>query len=314
MNVLVTGASGYIGRWLVEELIEHGYRVKALLRRRPLTIKEIDIFYGDITNPESFISALDGIDAVFHNAAIATDWGNKREINRVNIDGTKNIAEMCRDKGVDRIIFTSSAGVYGFPNKDNMISEDYAKNPLNAYHKSKLIGEKILKKYENIDVSIIRPSLVLGGGGKAGRIIFDRIKKENMVYIGSGNQYISIVHPKDVAQCLRLALEKGTSKNNIFNVVSFICTIRQIFEEISHQINVEPPRKHVSYPLAYSAAFLLEMLSIREPSTTRFRVKSLGTTRKISCERAKKELGYRPKYDLQSTVKDILHYYHELNK
>lgn len=75
MKVLVTGGSGFIGRHIVEELLEHGYEVKILTRKRLLNIKGAEIARGDITQFDTLLPAMDDIDAVFHNAAYASDWG-----------------------------------------------------------------------------------------------------------------------------------------------------------------------------------------------------------------------------------------------
>ncbi|MEA2054388.1 MAG: SDR family NAD(P)-dependent oxidoreductase [Candidatus Thermoplasmatota archaeon] len=305
MHVLVTGGSGFIGQYLVKELVEHGYKVKILTRQSPPKINEASIVHGDITKPETLIPALEGVDAVFHNAAYAMDWGKKSEIYRINVEGTLNIAEACRKKGVDRIVFTSSAGVYGFPNSREKITEGSSKKPLNAYQKSKVDAEISLKKYKNLHVSIIRPPLVLGAGAKAAEIILSRLEQKKMVYIGTENNQISIVHPMDVAQCLRLALEKD-EEGNTYNVVSFVCTVKELFEEISAQLGTDPPRGRMPFFLAYAAALFAELFAQTEPSLTRFRIKSLGTTRIISCERARRMLGYTPKFDLQSTVEDMV--------
>ena len=148
-----------------------------------------------------------------------------------------------------------------------------------------------MKKYKDMNISVIRPPLILGGEGKAGKIILEKIEQGKMAYVGGGDQYISLVHPNDVVQCLRLALENDGT-HDTFNVVSFICTIKELFDEIAYQLGVDPPKKHVSYIIAYCAAFFAELFATNEPSLTRFRVNSFGTTRKISCERAKKEIGY----------------------
>lgn len=308
MNVLVTGASGFIGRYLVDDLVKHGYHVKALTRQFSLKIKGAEVVRGDITQPEQFLSAFDNVEAVFHNAAYATDYGKKSEIYKSNIEGTINVAEACIEKGIKRIIYTGTAGVYGFPNTNEEITEKSAKKPLNTYHKSKLEGEKILRNYKDLSVSVIRPPLVLGAGGKGTKVILERIKKGDMIYIGTGDQYISLVHPKDVAQCLRLALEND-KREDTFNVVSFICKIKELFNEIAVQLDVGLPNKNVSYSLAYVAAFFSEIFATKEPSLTRFRVKSLGTTRRVSCDKAKKELGYEPKFNLQSTASDMVSWY-----
>ena len=308
MNVLVTGASGFIGRYLVDDLVNHGHYVKALTRQSTLKIKGAKVIFGDITKPEQFLSSLENVEAVFHNAAYAIDYGKKSEIYKINIEGTINVVNACRKMGIKRIIYTSTAGVYGFPNIGEKITEKADYKPLNDYHKSKLEGEKILRKYEDLSISIIRPPLVLGPGGRGTKILLENIKEGKMFFIGNGNQDISLVHPKDVAQCLRLALEND-KKEDTFNVVSFICKIKDLFNEIANQMNVKPPTKNVSYSLAYIYALFLETIAIKEPSLTRFRVKSLGTTRRVSCDKAKKELGYKSKFNLQLTVKDMVSWY-----
>jgi len=307
MKVLVTGGSGFIGRYLVRELLGHGYEVRVLTRNPSAVIEGAEVSHGDITDVNTILPALEGIDAVFHNAAYATDWGKKDEIYKANVEGTKNVAGACMTAGVDRMVFTSSAGIYGFPNSDREITEESHMKPLNTYHKSKLDAETALEKFDGLRVSAVRPPLVLGAGAKAAEIILSRIEQKNMTYIGSGSNKISIAHPADVGRCLRLALE--AKRDGAYNVVSFVCTIRELFEEIAASMGAEPPRKHVPYPVAYIAAFFSEMFSKSEPSLTRFRVKSLGTTRSISCEKAVKELGYKPEFDMPATVEDMVSWY-----
>ncbi len=311
MKVLVTGGSGFIGRHIVNELLGHGYEVRVLTRNPSAVIKGAEIAHGDITDVKTIIPALEGVEAVFHNAAYATDWGKKEEIYNTNVEGTRNVARACEEKGVHRMVFTSSAGIYGFPDTSEKITEESPKKPLNTYHKSKLDAEISLKKFEDMEISVIRPPLVLGAGAKASMLILSKIEQGKMAYIGSGENLISIAHPADVARCLRLALEKD---GGTYNVVSFVCTIKELFEEIAKELKVKAPQKHVPYSLAYAASLFSEAFSRKEPSLTRFRVKSLGTTRNISHEKAVKELGYKPKYDLKSTVHDMVSWYKNKEK
>jgi len=311
MKVAVTGGTGFIGRYLVRELLDNGYEVR-VIGRREINFEGAEMIKADITEMKGIFNALKGVDAVFHNAALASDFGRKEDFERVNVEGTKNVAEACIENGISRVIYTGTAGVYGFPNKNEWIDESHETNPLNDYHRSKLEGERVLLSYKNIKSSIIRPPLVLGAGGSATEILLAGIENGSMIYVGRGDNYISIVHPSDVAQCLRLALEKD-KEGSIFNAVSFVCTIREMFEEIARQMDVEAPRKHIPYPLAYLIASLSEKFS-RNPSITRFRVKSLGTTRRISWRRAEKMLGYRPRYDLKKTVEDMVSWYMEERK
>jgi nucleoside-diphosphate-sugar epimerase len=308
MKVLVTGASGFIGGYLVHELLEHGYDVRAMTRKSDLKVKGAEVVVGDIAKLETLLPVLEGVEAVFHNAAYALDWGKKKEFYRVNVLGTRNLAEACKQKRINRIVYTSSAGVYGFPNTTDELIEDSPKKPFNTYQKSKLEAENVLRRYKDLHISIVRPPLVLGAGAKATTILLSQIENKKMAYIGVGNQYISLVHPQDVTQCLRLAFEKD-GKGDTYNVVSFICTIKELFEEISTRLHVDPPQRHIPYLLAYNVAFFTELFAQKDPSLTRFRVKSLGTTRRISCEKASSTLGYKPQYDLKSTVEDMVSWY-----
>jgi len=268
MKVLVTGASGFIGRYIVKDLLNHGYEVRAFVRKK-VEIEGAEIFIGDITKRETIEEALSSIDAVFHNAAYASDYGKKEDFYRVNIEGTKNVANACMKKEIKKMVYTSSAGIYGFPNTNEWITEESPKKPINVYQKTKLLSEDLLQKYD-MPLTIIRPPLVLGAGGKASFLLLSKIEKGKLSYIGSGDNYITIAHAADVAQCLRLAVEKGKDKE-AYNVV-------------------------------------------KEPSLTKFRVKSFGTTRRISCEKAKKELGFKAMYDLKATVEDMVRWYKNLRK
>jgi len=305
MKTLITGGSGFIGRYLINDLLKHKYNIR-IISRKTLINKKIETFKGDITQPDSLKPAFKDIDTVFHNAAYAMDQGDKKKIHKINVEGTKNIAELCMENNISRLIFTSSAGVYGFPNKNIEIDEEYEKNPLNYYQKSKLQAEKTLQNYNNLKVSIIRPTLVFGPGGKAVEILLTRIKKGKMMFIGSGDTKIPLVHPADVAQCLRLAYEKD-EKGDIFNAVSIVCTAKDLLDEITNQLNIEHIKKHVPYTLAYLNAIFSETFSKKETALTRFRVKTFGTTRIVSNKKAKEKLGFKPNYDLSSMVKDMIY-------
>lgn len=309
MKILVTGGTGFIGSYIIEELLKHNYHVKILTRKSiDRWGSNIEVIKGDITKPDTIREAFRDVEAVFHNAAYALDYGRKREIYNVNVAGTENIAKLCIENDIDRIIYTSSAGVYGFPNTKEPITEDSPKKPLNYYQKSKLLGEKALSKYrEDIKTSTIRPPLVFGAGGIGTKIILEKLANDSMIIIGDGNNIISVVHPRDAAKCLRLALEKDNI-GTAFNVVSFTVTINDFIEKLSEKLGVKKPDKHVSFWTAYILGFLSEHLS-KNPSITRFRVKTLATNREVSYKKAKDMLGYKPSFDLDKTVEDMVKWY-----
>lgn len=310
MKVLVTGGTGFIGSYIVEELLNNGYNV-SIISRRDLNgwNKRIEIIKGDITKPETISDAFKDVDIVIHNAAYSRDHGKKRVIYSVNVGGTKNVADACVRNNIDRLIYMSSAGVYGFPKTRKPINEDFPTRPMNAYQRSKLLGEKVLKEYKEIKTSIIRPPLVLGARGYTTKILLDNVSK-GLKLIGKGDNMISIVHPADVARCSRLVLERD-NKGEVFNVVSFTVRMRDFLDKLADRLKVDKPKKRIPFLIAYLTAILCEHLS-SDPQITRFRVMTLRSNRIISCDKARKELGYRPTFDLEKTLDDMVEWYRSI--
>lgn len=138
MKVLVTGGNGFIGSYLVKELEEHSYDVKIFCR----SCKGKNVINGDIRNEKSILKATKGIDAVFHNAALAMDWGKKRDFYETNVKGTENVVKACIENGIERLIYTGSAGVYGFPNSMKPITEESPKKPPQRLSKIEMARRK----------------------------------------------------------------------------------------------------------------------------------------------------------------------------
>ncbi len=306
MKVFITGATGFIGGYLVEELLKHNYQIMILSRDKSKKIPGTEQIIGDITIPESFSDSLQDIDAVFHNAAYAMDHGKKKDFYAINVQGTRNVAHACEKNGINHLIYTSTSGIYGYPKQGTIITEDTPKNPLNLYQKTKWLGEVALQDYTTIRTSAIRPPLVFGPGSPALKIAFEKLSKQKFPFIGSGEQLLPIVHPTDVARLMRTILEKD-EVGDVFNVVGFQVSIKTFLNTIAQKTNIPPPKKHVPYALAYLASMFSEFFT-KDPNLTRFRVKSLGCTRIISADKAHKRLGFNPEYTLDKTVDDIVNW------
>lgn len=110
---------------------------------------------------------------------------------------------------------------------------------------------------------------------------------------------------------MRLAAELD-NQGEVFNVVSVACSVRCLFTSLAVALKIEPPHHRLPYSLAYGCALLSEMLTVligRDPQLTRFRVKSFGTDRVISAQKAREVLGFSPEYDVAATVADIVSWY-----
>ena len=324
MKALVTGSTGFIGSHLVDELLNSGYRVKALIRKtsntKYLENKPVETTIGDITDPKSLVKATKDTDVVFHVAAIASEWGPMKKFMDINTNGTKNIVQACVENKIRRIIHMSSCAVYGFPKTNEPIAENYKKNPPGKYGRTKYEAEKILweqAKEKNIEVSAVRSPMIIGERDEMISIfIINALKSQKFRFIGDGNQKISISNGKDVAYLLRLTAEKQKAIGQAYNVKSFESTPKKLINAMCEKLEIKPPEENVSYTTAYMLATLLEAIyALRKkpnpPALTKYKVIVMGNTRIIDTTKAEKDLGYKPKYSFQKTIDEIYNWYRE---
>lgn len=318
MKALVTGGTGFVGSHLVEELVEHGYEIRILTRKKDYFQKNMEVMTGDITDKQSIEMSLKKIDIVFHIAALSSEGDKKREYIKVNAEGTRNIVSACIRNNVKKIVYMSTASIYGFPNVIRPLNEEEKIRLHNAYSLSKYLGERSLLEHKEIYACVVRSPIIIGPrDSHVVPILAETIKKGKARYIRSKNNVFSISHPRDVATCLRLAGENGKN-GNIYNVKSFDCAIGELFKKFAREMNAEIPRKTIRYPLAYLSALFLEELyaagrSKKSPPLTRFKVRLLGTNRIISSEKAERELGFKARYTIDETVKASIEWYRGKN-
>ncbi len=323
MQALVTGGTGFIGSHLTDELIEQGYKVRVMRRTtsttKALIGKKASFALGDLTDPESLVRACEHVDVVFHVAALPRDWGPKKTFFDINVDGTKNLLDACVKNKVPRFVFMSSAAVYGFPKTTMPITEEYQKKPTAKYGESKLIAEQMVwayaKKYD-MAVSAIRSPLVVGPRDSLiTPFLVQALKQGRLFYIGNGQQQISISDGRDVASCLRLSSETDNAAGQVYNVKSFDSTPKQLIETLAEKIHVPAPKTHRSYLQAYLVASLIEVVWVlrrkQNPPFTRHKVKVLGHARRLDITKAERELHYKPRYTLTSTIDDLVGWYQQ---
>ena len=148
-KVLVTGATGFLGKYVVEELVEHGYQVRAFGRNskvgRSLENTSVSFFQGDLTNADDVTEACKEMDLVVHAGALSTVWGPWEDFYQANVLGTKYVLEACRQVGMQRLVYVSSPSIYAAPKDQLAIKESDApeENNLNNYIRSKLASERL---------------------------------------------------------------------------------------------------------------------------------------------------------------------------
>jgi nucleoside-diphosphate-sugar epimerase len=320
-DCFVTGGTGFIGHHIVKQLNEEQHDITVLIRedssQELLEGLDYQTVVGDVTNLESLLEGVpNDTQWLFHNAAVMADWGGKEHYFPVNVGGTENILEVIRRKEIPQLMHTSSTAVYGFPEISESIPEDYEKNPANAYQESKLASEELIHEYiadYGIGASMIRPPVVLGEGDMfTGPQFIERIENGNMVVFGNGSNEQSFVHADDVARALVKAAENFKSaKNEAFNVTSFNCEFRELMTAIAEELGVEPSFREIPYGLAKAVGGFLGSLyrafgRDNAPLLTSFRAKMFGSEYLIDDSKIREKIGFSPKWDLESTVRDMV--------
>ena len=225
MKYVVTGGSGFIGSYIVKQLVADNHEVIVLdnfsrgkMENLRGVVDRITIKQADILDFESLKTSLSGIDGIFHEAALTSvpeSFSNPKKYYNVNVNGTENIFKIARELGV-KVVFASSSSVYGnttiIP-----ISEDFEKNPINPYGVTKLDDEKLAEKYHELGCSIIgmRYFNVYGIGQTldyAGVItkFYDFINEhQSPVVFGNGSQIRDFISVEDVAEANYQAMKSN---------------------------------------------------------------------------------------------------------
>jgi len=326
LRCLVTGASGFIGGHLVERLVREGCEVRALVRRTSnvslLRKLDVELVYGDITVPETLGPAVRDVDVVFHLAAYYTFHGKKELYWKVNVEGTRNMASASLDAGVGRFVYCSTTEAVG-PTGKEPVTEDVKPNPTYEYGRSKLAAEEVVREFmgRGLDATIVRPSGVYGprniddvayyfimliaSGGLMSRVI-----------PGSGETLIQFVHVEDAVQGLFLAGIKREAKGQTYFITEERAYMyNEVYEILSEVLDVKVKRFHVPGWLAKAMIAPVEALyKLIGKENFMYHVSTIQAmleNRVYSIEKAKRELGYKPKYDLRRGMEDTVKWYRE---
>jgi farnesol dehydrogenase len=224
MKVLVTGATGFIGRHLVERLAKNGVTVRVLCRRTAdvssFTKRDIEICSGDVIDTAAVEAAVQGCDQVFHLAAFAQGWAkDPRTYFDINVGGLDNVLSAAQGASVEKVVFTSSSVTLG-PSNGTPVNESSPrpKEFFTLYEQSKYLAEQKAMCYvrSGLDVVIVCPTRVFGPGvlsesNSLTRIIQQYLDGKWRLILGDGNETGNYVYVHDVVQGHLLAMERGRS-------------------------------------------------------------------------------------------------------
>lgn len=322
-RVLVTGATGFLGGYLVDELNKHGYEVLAFGRNRNKGIaleREGVVFYeGDFTKSEDLRPLFEkGINLVVHAGALSTVWGAWQDFYETNVLGTKNLLELCSWYGIERLVYISSPSIYaaGVDQLDIREEEAPLTNRLSYYIQSKLASEQLFASYPSVDSVILRPRGLFGIGDTS---IIPRVlqmsQKVGIPLVGDGEHVMDMTCVENVAFASRLALESPKAVGQVYNITNGEPkTFRETIELFLTKMELPIRYRKLPRALLYSMAWLTEMVyrlfSLKgEPFMTRYTYYLLRYSQTLNIEKARKDLGYYPQISIEEGIEQYAKHY-----
>ncbi|XP_027864747.1 sterol-4-alpha-carboxylate 3-dehydrogenase, decarboxylating [Xiphophorus couchianus] len=318
----VIGGSGFLGRHLVEKLLDRGYSVSLFDIRQSYELPGVTFHQGDLCDKQALLSALKDVSLVFHCASPAPSSDDRLLFERVNIQGTQTVIQACLDAGVQKLVLTSSASVVfeGTDVKNGKEDLPYAKKPIDYYTQTKIEQEKLVleacNKPKGFLTVAIRPHGIFGPRDpQLVPTLVDAARRGKMKFIiGDGTNLVDFTYVENVVHGHILAAEHLRADSPICGKPYHITNDEPIrfwdfMSEILVGLGYAAPRFHLPYTLVYGLALLLWLLTwilhpfmSFKPTFTPMRVALAGTYHYYSCERAKEHLGYKPVVSLKEGI------------
>lgn len=268
MNVLVTGATGFIGRGVVLRLLARGMQVRALARSRErasvLANQGVEIVWGDITDRDALEPALAGVDVVYHLAGkLLTPGVPTAEYRRIHVDGTSVLLDCClKQPRQVRLVHVSTTGVLGVTG-DHPADEASPVAPTNAYEATKAEAEERVRAADATGLSavIVRPGLVYGPGDLHLLGFFRSIQRGLFRPIGVGPVWLHPIFLDDLIDALVLCGEHPRAPGECFHIAGETpVTLVDLAATIASALGVAIPRGTIPVALARAAAVAGELL------------------------------------------------------
>jgi predicted dehydrogenase/nucleoside-diphosphate-sugar epimerase len=321
-KILVTGATGFLGKRLAELLIQRGYAVRALARKlsdiERLKQLNAEIFFGDVASVESLEPAFQGIDYVIHAAADTT--GGEEEGQLSTVQGTRNIINLCEQSKIKKLVYISSCSVYGIADykTGQTVTEE---SPLErfpekrgSYSHSKLKAEAIVRqaiKNGRVPIVCLRPGTIWGPGGEVFTPMMGfGLGHKLFAIIGPGKFILPFIFIDNLAEAIIASMESEKSNGKIFNVVDpDRLTKKDYTDLLLKQLYPKAHYIYVPYGILYLTVFLQEILLKmlkRKPFLTRYRLTSSQKKIIYYTSKIATELKWNASISIQGAIYKIL--------
>jgi nucleoside-diphosphate-sugar epimerase len=324
MKVLVTGGTGFVGAHLVRRLVARGHQVVSLDKNPGLFDDELrkigaTLLSGSVTDAGDVDRAMGGCELVYH---LASPFGDILQPDAaywdIEVNGTRNVLQAAGRHRVRRVVHCSTQGVHGIITEPPG-NEESPIAPRDYYCYSKAEGEKVCHEYmaRGMDVVIVRPTSVYGPGDTRGWLkLYRMVAKGWFLMIGDGRTLNHPVYVENLVDLFLLAGTKPAAKGRIYlaadeEPVTLTNLVRGVAAAVGTQVRiVRFPWYHVAWLGATMIETVSKLFGVRPPVFRR-RLSWFKTNRAFRIDRAKAELGYRPRVRLNEGLARTAYWYNK---
>lgn len=321
-KILVTGASGFIGRNIVRNLIDAGFDVRAQYRRThpPQELEKRSGSGPELVRVDllkamrkgELAALVEGVETVVHAAAKVSTTGSRRSFEAINVNVTRELLKSAQACGCRRFVYLSSMAVHGFG--DHLFTTESGPyyRLITNYQKTKKASENIVVGFGGGEMNtlVLRPGMVYGPGDTTTlKPVFDLLMAGKMPLIGKFDVYSCPVYIDDFVQAVRLAVDYDGSPGEVFNIAgNDMVTLREAVFAVSADLGVQAPRVSIPPRVAIIAGSFLDIAHrlfgiADEPLISRYLAEQLSHNFHFSSDKAKALLGYSPRVDWHHGLK-----------
>lgn len=327
MNILVTGATGFLGSRITEHLASKSWVESVVATGRKISFHKkinkpkIKYVLGDLVDPLFVESLLDNkIDVVINCASFSSPWGTFKLFHESNVITQRNLIHSSQKSNIQRFIYISTPSIYfNFKNRLNITEvSPLPTKQVNNYSTTKLEAERLLKK-SSLDHIILRPRALIGKGDT---VIMPRLirsyKEGKLKIMGTGDNIVDLTSVSNMVDAIVLSLSTK-NVNESYNIsngepVNLWNSINSVLTKIGE----DSITKKIPYHLLYSIANFLELKSkltksTKEPIITKYSVGVLAKSFSFNINKAKTMLGYEPKQNTNDAIQEFAIWYNKMN-
>jgi nucleoside-diphosphate-sugar epimerase len=322
---LITGATGFVGGHLAQACVERGWDVRALARpggdTAALESRGVRLVRGDLTDAKAVAEAVRGAEVVLHCAAKVGDWGPVEDYRAVNVEALRGLLEACRGQPLRRFVHLSSLGVYAARHHHGTDeSEPLPQRHVDGYTQTKVESEGLALSYQRehgVPVVVLRPGFIYGPRDRTTLPrLLDNLRRGKVRYLGSSGRAMNCIYVGNLVEAVFLAVESPEAVGHVYNLTDGEYVSKQRFiESIADGVGApRPPAGAVPLWLARVVAWWQEGRARKRgdpepPRLTQARLKFMGLNLDFSIEKAKRELGYQPRYRFDEGLRETVAWY-----